>query len=84
MAQLVRDKAARLMAMNDVERALHRSKRNQRSYWQRLDHADWVKFCKEMASWFKSEAPDEWDDFVIRNDERKAASDEAALQALGK
>ena len=79
MKELARHKAARLMAMDDVERAVYHSKRNQRSYWQHLDHTDWVKFCKEMSSWFDEQAPDEWDEYVIHNNERKAASDLAAV-----
>ena len=75
-----REKAARLMAMSDVEAAVYRSKRNQRAYWQRLSHEEWVEFCKAMSHWFRREAPNEWDNYVAANNERKTASDEAALK----
>ncbi|KKL92826.1 hypothetical protein LCGC14_1880820 [marine sediment metagenome] len=75
-----REKAAALMALSDVDAAVYRSKRNQRSYWQRLDHDEWVEFCKKMGDWFSDEAPDEWDNYVIANNARKAASDKAALE----
>ena len=76
---LIREKTAKLMAMSDAEKAVYRSKRNQRSYWQNLSHDEWVEFCKTMGEWFINEAADEWDKFVISNNERKAASDLAAL-----
>ena len=74
-----KEKALAIMAMNPVERSVYTSKRNQRSYWQRLPHDEWVEFCNVMSAWFNNEAPDEWDEYVVRNNERKAASDLAAL-----
>ena len=74
-----REKAAALMALSDVDMAVYRSKRNQRSYWQRLSHDEWVEFCEKMGEWFSNEADDEWDNYVIANNKRKAASDKAAL-----
>ncbi|KKN79582.1 hypothetical protein LCGC14_0337860 [marine sediment metagenome] len=75
-----REKAAALMALSDVDMAVYRSKRNQRPYWQRLSRDEWVEFCEKMAMWFSKEAPDEWDNYVIANNARKAASDKAALE----
>ena len=72
-------KAVAIMQMNPVEKSVWLSQRNQRSHWQHLDHGEWVKFCKIMAEWFKKDAADEWDKYVISNNERKAASDLAAL-----
>ena len=74
-----REKAAALMALSDVDMAVYRSKRNQRPYWQRLSRDEWVEFCKKMGKWFSKEAADEWDNYVIANNARKAASDKAAL-----
>ena len=70
-----REKAASILALSDVDRAVYVSKRNQRSYWQRLSHSEWVDFCAAMGQWLTQEAPNEWDDFVIANKARKAASD---------
>jgi len=78
-----RAKAAALMALSDVDMAVYKTKRNQRSYWQSLSHDDWVEFCEKMGTWFSNDAPDEWDNYVIVNNARKAASDAAALERQG-
>ncbi len=74
-----RDKAAELMSSSNVDMAVYRSKRNQRAYWQRLTHEEWVEFCNTMGEWFNVSAQDEWDDYVKANNERKAKSDADAL-----
>ena len=76
---MVNETALSIMQMSLMEKSVWLSKRNQRSYWQDLTHDEWVEFCKVMSDWFKNDAADEWDDYVIRNNERKAASDLAAL-----
>jgi len=73
-------KAAGILALSPTDFAIWRSKRNQRSYWQKLSHAEWVEFCQKMGDWFINSASDEWDDFIIANNARKAASDKAALE----
>lgn len=75
-----REKAAALMALSEVDMAVYKTKRNQRSYWQTLSHDEWVEFCGKMAAWFSVEAADEWDEYVIANNARKAASDKTALE----
>ena len=70
-----REKVSRLMSMSDVDMAVYRSKRNQRSFWQRLNHNQWVEFCNKMAGWFKEHAHDEWDQVVALNNSRKLGSD---------
>ncbi len=77
-----REKAAALMALSNVDMAVYRSKRNQRSYWQHLTHDEWTKFCQKMGDWFSTQAADEWDNFVIANNARKAASDKAAFERI--
>ena len=79
---LASEKAAALMSLSPVDKAAYRSKRNQRLYWQRLSHAEWVEFCEKMGKWFLEVAPDERDNFVKFNKERKAASDAAALEQV--
>lgn len=74
-----REKAAAIAALSPSDKAVYISKRNQRSYWQRLSHEEWIEFCKKMGDWFTKSAPDEWDKYIIANNERKAKSDEAAL-----
>ncbi len=74
-----RQKAAKIASLSDVDFAIYRSQRNQRSYWQKLPHDEWAKFCEKMAEWFKNDAVDEWDKFVISNNARKLKSDEEAL-----
>ena len=76
-----REKAAAIAALSNVDFAVYRSQRNQRSYWQKLPHDEWAEFCTKMADWFKKDATDEWDKFVVANNARKAANDEAALLA---
>ncbi len=76
-----KEKALDLMQMTIVEKSVYLSKRNQRSYWQNLSHNEWTEFCQSMANWFKKDAPDEWDDYVVANDERKKASYLEALAA---
>ena len=78
---MINQTALSIMQMNPVEKSVWLSQRNQRSFWQNLDHGEWVKFCKVMADWFKKDAADEWDKYVIANDQRKAASDLAGLAA---
>jgi hypothetical protein len=75
-----REKAARLAALSEKDMAIYKSKRNQRSYWQRLSHEDWVAFCNAMGEWFLRQAPDEWDNYIIANNKRKAESDKRALE----
>ena len=74
-----KEKALALMQMTAVEKGVYLSRRNQRTFWQNLSHDEWAEFCTVMADWFKNDATDEWDDYVISNNERKAASDLAAL-----
>ncbi len=74
-----KEKAIAIMQLNPTEKSVYLSKRNQRAYWQDLTHDEWVKFCKAMADWFKKDAASEWDDYSVSNNERKAASDLAAL-----
>ncbi len=76
-----KEKAIAIMLLSPTDRSVYLSKRNQRSYWQDLKHDEWVEFCKAMADWFKKDAANEWDDYVASNDDRKAASDKAALLA---
>ncbi len=73
-----REKAAALMSLSVVDMSVYRSKRNQRSYWQRLTHGDWVEFCQKMGEWFTNEAANEWDKYVVANNARKAADAIAA------
>ena len=72
-------KALSILSMSSADKSVYLSKRNQRSYWQDLSHDEWVEFCKIMGDWFTNDAADEWDDYVVSNNERKAASDLAAL-----
>ena len=72
-----KEKAAALLLMSDVEKAVWRSKRNQRSYWQRLPHHEWMEFCTIMSRWFGGDAVDELDNIVEANRVRDAASDAA-------
>ena len=74
-----KEKAAAIAAMSPSAFAVYKSKRNQRSHWQNLDHKEWAAFCKIMGKWFTEEATDEWDKFIIKNAERKAKSDIEAL-----
>ncbi len=74
-----REKVAALAAMSPPELAAYKAKRNQRSYWQSLDHKEWATFCKIMGKWFTESATDEWDKFVKANALRKAKSDIEAL-----
>ncbi len=79
-----KEKAAKIASLSDKDFALYKSKRNHRSYWQRLSHKDWVAFCKEMAEWFKKDAPDEWNNYVVANKVRKVESDRIALEKRNK
>jgi len=79
---LAREKTAQLMSMSAVDMAAYRSKRNQRSYWQRLPHEEWVEFCEKMGKWFLEIAPNERDNIVKFNKERKAANDAVALEKV--
>ncbi len=72
-------KAAAILALEPADRAVYDMKRQMRGSWQRLTHAEWVDFCAQMGVWFKKSAPDEWDEYVKANMERKRLSDEAAL-----
>ncbi len=75
-----KEKAARIQGLSPVDRAVYTAKRNQRCYWQRLSHDDWVEFCEKMGQWFCESAPDEWDTYVAANKARKAESDKRALE----
>ena len=74
-----KEKAAKIASLSPVDKAVYLSKRNQRSYWQKLSHKEWLDFCNVMATWFEDVAPDEWDEYVEANNARKAKSDEEAL-----
>lgn len=73
------EKAAIILSLSKTDNAVYKSKRNQRAYWQRLTHDEWVEFCETMAAWFANGAADEWDNYVIANNARKEESDAAAL-----
>ena len=74
-----KEKALALMQMTTVEKRVYLAQRNQRAFWQNLNHKEWTEFCKSMGKWFKNDATDEWDDYIISNNKRKAASALAAL-----
>ena len=75
-----REKAAKLMAQSDVDRAAYTVKRNQRPHWQRLSGDEWKEYCRVMADWFANQAPDEFNNYVLANNARKAESDAKAKQ----
>jgi len=77
-----RQKVAAILALNEPDRAAWVIKRQLMVHWRQLDHKDWVKFCKQMATWFSKDAPDEWDKYTQANKERKAKSDAAALKKV--
>ncbi len=72
-------KAAAILALEPAERAVYDMTRQMRGPWQRLSHDEWVDFCGQMGAWFIDSAPDEWDEYVKANKERKRLSDEAAV-----
>jgi len=74
-----KEKVAEIAALAPPQFAAYKSKRNQRTFWRTLSHKEWAAFCKIMGKWFASEATDEWDNYIIANDKRKAESDIAAL-----
>ena len=74
-----KEKALGILQMSSTDRSVYLAKRNQRSYWQDLNHAEWVDFCKIMGEWFTKDAADEWDDYTVSNNKRKEASDLKAL-----
>ena len=77
-----RSKAAKIIALEGADRHVWYNKRNLRLVWKALSHDDWIEFCKKMADWFLSDAPDEWDDAARFNKARKAKSDKAALKRV--
>lgn len=74
-----KEKSIAIASLSPVDKAVYLTKRNQRSYWQKLSHKEWETFCGKMAEWFEDVAPDEWDDFIKANKDRKAKSDKEAL-----
>ena len=75
-------KAAAILALEGADRSEWRTKRQLRHQWKKLPHDEWVRFCGLMADWFSTDAPDEWDEYVVANKLRKDRNDKAALEAL--
>ena len=75
-------KAAAILALEGAKKSEWYIKRQLRHQWTKLPHSEWVKFCKSMAGWLSTDAPNEWDEVRKANTLRKARNDKAALEAL--
>ena len=76
------EKAAGIIGLTGSAKSAFFIKRQLQRDWRSLSHKEWVKFCKEMAKWFTEEAPNEFNDYVKANKERKLNSDIAVLEKI--
>jgi len=77
-----KEKAAKMIGLTGAARSEFLIQRQLTRDWRSLSHKEWLKFCKNMADWFSTGAPTEFDDYVKANKERKLTSDIAALETI--